>query len=207
MNDISTAEEGGVKKALGYLTTVLIPGETLAAWAVERRLFALLRRRSLIGATSGRFISITRGLFGGFDEHDVRWQDLKEVKLRVGIFGATLTLTVSAAADLASDATGGHLLQFSGLRKEQAQEVYRVCQAQEQAWREKRRVRDLEELRAKSGGIQMMGGMGQAPSVSDAAGASSESVRRLKEARQMLDEKLITDAEYEAIKARVINGA
>jgi hypothetical protein len=34
--------------------------------------------------------------------------------------------------------------------------VYRVRQAQDQAWREKRRVRELEEMRAKSGGIPLM---------------------------------------------------
>ena len=40
-----------------------------------------------------------------------------------------------------------------GLNPEQAQAVYRICQAQDQAWREKRRVREMEELRARSGGV------------------------------------------------------
>jgi hypothetical protein len=30
-------------------------------------------------------------------------------------------------------------------------------------------------------------------------------VRRLKEAKEMLDAKLITDAEYEAIKAKIVS--
>ena len=87
-----------------------------------------------------------------------------------------------------------------GLRKEQAQAVYRICQGQDQAWREKRRVRELEELRARSGGIQVSaGGLGQARR------AEGDSVRRLQEAKQMLDAKLITDAEYEAIKAKIVS--
>jgi len=86
------------------------------------------------------------------------------------------------------------------LQRTQAQAVYRICQSQDQAWREKRRVRELEELRARSGGIQVS----SAPAALGADGAS-DAVRRLQEAKQMLDARLITDAEYEAIKAKIIS--
>jgi hypothetical protein len=91
------------------------------------------------------------------------------------------------------------VITISGLRKDQAQAVYRICQAQDQAWREKRRIRELEELRARSGGVQINPG---AP----AAGLSSDSVHRLQEAKQMLDARLITDSEYESLKARILAG-
>jgi hypothetical protein len=114
-----------------------------------------------VGATSGRLVAVERGLFGGFTTQDVRWQDLDDAQLRVGVFGADLTLTAFASTDLASASPGtARTLVFPGLRKAEAQAVYRACQAQEQAWREKRRVRDLEELRAKSGGIQLGSGLG-----------------------------------------------
>ena len=90
---------------------------------------------------------------------------------------------------------------FVGLLKEQAQAVYRICQAQDQAWREKRRVRELEELRARSGGIQVSSG--PAP-LATGTGGVPDAVRRLQEAKQMLDARLITDAEYEAIKAKIV---
>jgi hypothetical protein len=89
------------------------------------------------------------------------------------------------------------------LRKDQAQAVYRICQAQDQAWREKRRVRELEELRARSGGIQVSSGGGGYPPAGTAG--QSDSVRRLQEAKKMLDDRLITDAEYEAIKAKIVS--
>ncbi|TLZ04766.1 MAG: SPFH domain-containing protein, partial [Gammaproteobacteria bacterium] len=38
-----------------------------------------------------------------------------------------------------------------------------------------------------------------------AAGAEGDAVRRLREAKQLLDAKLITDAEYEAIKAKIVS--
>ena len=193
--------EPGLQRPLEYLRSVLIPSETLEAWAVQHRLFALSHRRMLVAATSGRLILITRHLISGFDVSDIRWQDLEEVTLRVGIFAADLAIRAGKASDLASQGvTGSRRMDFAGLRKDQAQAVYRICQAQDQAWREKRRVRELEELRARSGGIQVSSG--PAP-LSPASG--SDSVRRLQEAKQMLDARLITDAEYEAIKAKIVS--
>ncbi len=195
--------EPGLIKALDQLRSILIPSETLEAWAVQRRIFALTHRRLLLAATSGRLILLTRKLLGGFDVSDIRWQDLEEVTLRVGVFGADLMVRAGRATDFASQGSqGSQRFEFNGLRKEQAQAVYRICQAQDQAWREKRRVRELEELRARAGGIQV----GQAPSGYAPAGAAeSDAVRRLQEAKQMLERKLITDAEYEAIKARIVS--
>lgn len=193
-------DETGLEGPLQHLRSVLIPTETLEAWAVQRRVFALTHRRLLVAATSGRLIVITRHLLGGFDVMDVRWQDLEEVTLRVGVFGAELVIRAGNATDLASQGTTARrTFEFQGLRKEQAQAVYRICQAQDQAWREKRRVRELEELRARSGGFQF------ASAAPSGAGGQSEAVRRLQEAKQMLDARLITDSEYEAIKAKIVS--
>ena len=91
------SEEPRVKEALEYIKSMLIPGETLEAWAIQRRLFALTHRRTLIATTSGRFIGIQRGLFGGFTPVDIRWQDLTDAKLRVGIFGASIFMLTGYA--------------------------------------------------------------------------------------------------------------
>jgi hypothetical protein len=93
---------------------------------------------------------------------------------------------------------------FEGLFKDQAQAMYRICQQHDQVWREKRRVRELEELRAKSGGVQISGA---SPAYSgEAPGAESEPARRLRQAREMLDAKLISDSEFESIKAKIVSG-
>ena len=199
MSDDPVAMDGaGLARPLSELRSVLIAGETLEAWAVQRRLYALTHRRLLVAATSGRLIVLARRLLGGFDVTTIRWQDLEEVTLSVGMLSADLAVRAGRATDLASSgAQGAQRVEFSGLRRSQAQAVYRICQAQDQAWREKRRVRELEELRARSGGIQV--------STAAAAAGESDAVRRLKEAKEMLDAKLITDAEYEAIKARIVS--
>jgi hypothetical protein len=202
MNYTFGGNEPGLEKPLEHLRSILIPNETLEAWAIQRRVFALSHRRLLLAATSGRLILLTRKLLGGFDVSDIRWQDLEEVTLRVGMLGADLVVRAGKATDFASQSgQGAQRVEFQGLRKDQAQAVYRICQAQDQAWREKRRVRELEELRARSGGIQVSGASGYPPGASGQADA----VRRLQEAKQMLDGKLITDAEYEAIKAKIVS--
>jgi len=200
--------EPGLEKALAELHSILIPGESVEAWATQRRIFALSHRRTLIAATSGRLIWLVRQLLGGFDVVNLRWQDLSEVNLKVGVIGADLVIRADQVTDLAIQAQhSARVITINGLRKEQAQAVYRICQAQDQAWREKRRIRELEELRARSGGVQLntAGFAGGAPAAA-AAGGTSDAVRRLQEAKQMLDSRLITDSEYESIKARILAG-
>ncbi len=201
MNETAAMDEAGLERPLAQLRSVLIPGETVDAWAIQMRLYALLHRRLLVAATSGRLIVLTRKLLGGFDVATIRWQDLEEVTLRVGMLSADLSVRAGKATDLASlGAAGSQRVEFTGLRRSQAQAVYRICQSQDQAWREKRRVRELEELRARSGGIQVSSGP-----LAAGGPAESDAVRRLQEAKQLLDAHLITDAEYEAIKAKIIS--
>jgi hypothetical protein len=203
MENPGSSEDLHVIKSLDYLKSVLVSGETLDAWAVQRRLFAFSHRRILIAATSGRFIVIKRGVFGGFDMTDFRWQDLDEIKLKVGIFGADIFLKKFGSSDLAMAKSSVQVLQLTGFRKEQLQAVYRLAQAQDQSWREKRRIRELEELRAKSGGLNMSSNYS---GLSSAANSHDDSLSRLQKAKEMLENKLITDSEYESIKARIISG-
>ncbi|HEY2419667.1 MAG TPA: hypothetical protein VGH84_17255 [Steroidobacteraceae bacterium] len=156
MQDPALDDRGG-HVALQYLNSVLTADEKLEAWAIQRRVFALTHRRVALGATTGRFLAVTRPLLGGFDLTDVRWQDLKELHLRVGVLGAVLTLTAFTAPDLASASGPTRTLMYDGLDKESAQALYRICQAHDQAWREKRRGaiwRNCAPVRAASSSIR-----------------------------------------------------
>ena len=196
------SEDGRLNNALEHLNSVLVTGETLEAWAIQYRLFALIHRRILIAATSGRFIQIKRGLLGGYDMIDFRWQDLGDAKIKVGIFGADIFLKIFGSTDLAISKDADQILTLPGFIKEQAEKIYRFAQAQDQSWREKRRIRELEELRAKSGGVIIGSNTGTQQSGSTSEDAAS----KLEQAKQMLEKKLITDSEYESIKARIISG-
>jgi hypothetical protein len=200
----SSSQEPGLESALATLRGLLTSGETLEAWAVQHRLYALTHRRACVAATSGRFISLNRRLLGGYDSADIRWQDLKETRISAGILAADLTLVAQSSSDLNIGSEVNRVWTFEGLRKDQAQAMYRICQQHDQVWREKRRIRELEELRAKSGGVQI-GGQSAYPGA-DPAGAESEPARRLRQAREMLDAKLISDSEFESIKAKIVSG-
>jgi hypothetical protein len=194
----------GLNAALATLQGLLTAGETLEAWAIQHRLFALTHRRICVAATSGRFISLNRRLFGGYESADIRWQDLRETRISAGILAADLTLVAQSRSDLNIGAEVNRVCSFEGLDKDQAQAMYRICQQHDQVWREKRRVRELEELRAKSGGMQI--GAGQAAyGGAEAAGGESEPTRRLRQAREMLEAKLISDSEFESIKAKIVS--
>lgn len=193
-------DDEGLHTAWKTLQSMLIPGESIQAFAVQRRLFALSHRRVMVAATTGRLLGISRRLIGGFTPIDLRWQDLKSVGIEAGVFGSDLTVAGLRQLDLTS--TNGNrtdlTVTFEGLRKEEAQAVYRVCQSQEQAWREKRRLRELEELRAQSGGFQTtVPNLTNVPDELDPIG-------RLRRAKDMLDQGLISDTEYETVKARIV---
>jgi Short C-terminal domain len=198
----ASADDRGSEAALQILNSVLTADEKLEAWAIQHRIFALKHRRLTLGATSGRFLAIERPLLGGFDLTDMRWQDLKDVHIHVGVIAARLHLIALESPDLASAPEQTRSLIYEGLRKDQAQALYRICQGHHQAWREKRRVRELEELRARSGGFQLAN-----PGAGTAAGTGGEldAVSRLRSAKSMLDSGLISDSEYEALKAKIIN--
>jgi hypothetical protein len=189
---------------LTHVSGLLVPGERIEAWAIQRRFFALTHRRSFVIATTGRLLVFTRGLLAGYDMRDVRWQDMSTTRIKAGIFATHLEVGYLEGTDLSGTTRPTRYLAVIGLRSEQAQEIYRICQSHDQAWREKRRVRDLEEMRARSGGIQIGGGglAGALP----AAGGTDDPTSRLERAKDMLTRGLITDAEYEALKAKIISG-
>lgn len=208
--ETATVSAVGFGRAGEQLQTLLIDGERVRAAALQHRLYALLHRRHLAAATTGRFIFLRRPLLGGYEPVEVRWQDLKDARLTVGMFSATLTLRYDTnLSDTASGEGDLRVLTVSGLEREAAQALYRACQTEEQSWREKRRVRSIEEMRAAAGGIQIATGVypttPQEPALEHRASPVSEDpVQRLGKARKMRDDGLITDSEFEAIKARIV---
>ena len=114
---VTSAEPVAHSPGLDAVQSLLIPGERLEFYAIQHRLFALTHRRLVVGATSGRLIAVQRGFISGFATQDIRWQDLRDAQLQVGIFGATLTVTADPGEDLAGAHGNARVLRFGGLRK------------------------------------------------------------------------------------------
>ena len=126
----AAVEESRVVDFLGRVGEFLVPGERAEAWAVQRRAFALLSRRSIVVATTGRLLIFKRNLITGYRMREVRWQDVASARIRVGIFGADLNVGVLNGAKLATAKRVRGSVLVHGLRKAHAQDVYRLCATQ-----------------------------------------------------------------------------
>ncbi len=188
-----------ITRAVEKLRSVLTSGEVAQDSVFQLRLWALTHRRSLVAPTDRRIIFFWRGLFGGFNMIDFQWQDVKSAHIKEHFFPAYL------GADLVIVSMDGRKVRMPGLDSGKARKIYAFAQAQEQAWREKNRVREIEEMRAKSGGITLNGTGNPVGAPSPALADTGDMTKRLKEAKELLDCGAISDVEFETIKARYLN--
>lgn len=192
-------KSGRIARAIEKLRSVLTTGEVVREGVFQLRLWALTHRRSLVATTNRRIIFFRRGLLGGFDMTDFQWQDVKNAHIKEHFFPAYI------GADLIIDSADGRRMKMAGLNSDKARKIYAFAQEQEQAWREKNRIREIEELRAKSGGITLNGAGGPIAAASAAAAYAEDMSKKLKEAKELLDCGAISDVEFETIKARFLN--
>jgi len=185
----------GADVAEARLKSTLMEGEVVVASGCQMRAAAPFNRRQLVAITNSRLIKISRGLFNNFSMIDYQWKDLKDAQvsdnIMSGVFGSNLKFKVLKGPELV----------ILGIPNATAEAIYRHAQQQEQAWEEKRRVRELEEKRASSGGVvigSMPGAMG------GAASSMGSTLDELEKAKKMLDAGLISDAEFHEIKAKIL---
>ena len=96
--------------------------------------------------------------------------------------------------------SGNDDIEIDGLPSAVASTIYSHAQAQEQEWEEKNRIRDLEEKRAMSGAsVVNVGGKGAPTSDEGDLFAS------LEKAKKLFDTGVISDAEYQELKAKIIS--
>ena len=190
---------GRIARAIDKLRSVLTSGEVAQEGVFQLRLWALTHRRSLVATTDRRIIFFRRGLLGGFDMTDFQWQDVRNAHVKEHFFPAIL------GADLIIVSTEGRRVKMPGLDSDKARKLYAYAQTQEQAWREKNRIREIEELRAKSGGITLNGAGGAVGAPAVAPTGAADMTKKLKEAKELLDLGAISDVEFETIKARLLN--
>ncbi len=76
--------------------------------------------------------------------HDYQWQDVLDVSMKQGMLSTEIVIETAAGKQ-----------EIGAIEKEQARRLYGLAQQLEQEWREKRRVREMEEARAKAGGVYM----------------------------------------------------
>lgn len=174
-------------RVVNDVRTILTPNEQILYIALQNKTALTLKKDSVV-ATNNRIIIYRPSLFGRVQFSDYLWEDVRDVKISEGML----------AADVHLELIDGQRDELGGLDKTQVRRLYAIAQQKEQEWREKRRVRDIEEARARSGGVQL-----GAP-LSPPEQPSEDPVQKLAKAKAMLDQGLITEAEYEGLKAKII---
>jgi signal transduction histidine kinase len=188
------ATEARAEKAQQKLQAALIKTEKIETSALQFRLFALFHRRQLIAVTNSRFILLSRSIFGGFVMRDYQWKDLQDVQLSENVLpdvcGSRLSFVVSRSSPA---------IVVDGISSDVASTIYAQAQAHEQEWEEKRRIRDLEEKRATSGGMILHTGTGAQ------ADAGRSTLDDLERAKKLFDTGTVSDAEYQEIKSKILS--
>ncbi len=189
---IERVDEDQNRRALQRLSaevsTLLTENENIL-YVAYQGITALGQAKDSIVATNNRLIIYRRHWFGRMSFEDFLWEDIKDVTMSEGMVSSSIEC-------LLIDGTRHSIV---GIKKKQARTLYSISQQKEQEWRERRRVRDLEEERARAGGTQIA-----IPTSGVANEVAMDPVSRLKKAKEMFDQELISEAEYETLKANIL---
>jgi hypothetical protein len=182
-------DAAAIQQVAQEIGRILTPNEQILYIALQGMTTLSLKKDSAV-ATTNRLILYRPAMLGRVDFTDYLWEDVDNVTLKDGMLSSELSVESSRKGnDVAT-----------GLDKNQARRLYAVCQQKEQEWREKRRVRQMEEDRARAGGIYMQPSGGTA-----SADPAEDPVAKLGRAKAMLDQGLISEQEYETVKARILS--
>ena len=190
------------RKAMEKLDGTLMKDENIMHKGIDKRPFALFSRRSVFAVTNSRIINLQRGLIGGYTMRDYQWKDLEDAKISENVLpeicGSTLTFTFSQFP---------LIMVYPDLKT--ASDIYKVAQLQEQAWEEKRRIREMEETRAQAGGISIGNTATTSPTGStsnnDKSMSTSDIADELLKIKELLDKGILSDVEFQEMKSKILS--
>lgn len=199
----ASEQTGWVRDIAAAVMQLLTDDEELLYIAVQDQKAPTIKKAGVV-ATTSRLIIYRPKMIGAFAFTDFYWQDVADVHLKQGMMFAAFAVA----------STNGSTEIIDYLTRETSQRLYSIAQQYERDWRERRRIRKMEEDRAKAGGVTVNTATyhpapvpidmyaTQEPAI--AAPVSSDPVARLAKAKALLDQGLIGAEEYEALKARIL---
>ena len=179
-----------LKKALDTSKKILTEGEIHLEAAVQKKPIINYHPHSIV-VTNKRVIKHQPHLFKATFK-DYLWKDLRNVHLIDRFFGSTIVFQFSKG-----------IIVADRLPKEQAKKVYAVAQAKEEEWVEKRRLRTIEEERARSGANHIIIGKDKHHE-SDGDPQTSPIRDKLLELQALLNDGLVTQDEYQIKKMELL---
>lgn len=191
--DDPSLQSADAKDVLGQVARILTAGEQIIGVAIQNKGKAVMApKKGALVATGNRLIYLKPKMLGGADFVDFHWREIAEVHLKQGMI----------AGELIIETLEGKKEEIGNLDKDQASRLYSTCQQMEEEWHEKRRQLELETARAKAGGVYVTSPTGH-PQATPAP-APEDPVVKLGKAKAMLNQGLITQEEYDAVKAKIL---
>lgn len=178
-----------VAKLYEKLQHILTPQEQLNYIAHQKSPHILAP--DCFALTSTRFIRFQGSMLGGFQFVDFLWIYLSNAHYSEGVLYATVTMQVS----------NGQTLELNYVPKQQARAMYQLCQQAELVAFEQRRARWAEDQRILNPQSQHNITVNAGPSDQSSAG---DPVERLGKLKKMLDAGLISQAEFDETKAKIL---
>jgi hypothetical protein len=180
------------------VSKILTNGETIFFTCTQSK--PMLIKPDSVVCTNRRLIIYKPKLLGRFDFFDFLWRDLKDATLKQGIIGSTFM----------AQHISGNVITIEWLPKERAQALYRLAQEREELAIEERRNRQMEETAAGASKINIATNV--APVMNTDTSMANQSPRitadpmeKLKTLKGMLDAGLITEADFEAKKQKLLD--
>ena len=200
----ATQETEQVQTIASEVAPMLMGGEDILYIAVQGATAPTLQalgvgKKQAVVATSQRLLLYQPTLMGTIQFVDVPWLDVKHVHMDQGWLGTGFL----------AETVDGRQLKVPYLEKEQAKRIYSISQQMEASLREQRRQRELEEIRARVGGtsidVSTAAPISPNPAPVSAAPAADDPVAKLSKAKTMLDSGLISQEEYDSLKAKILS--
>jgi len=174
------------------VSQILTKEERIEYIAIQNKPLVNIAPDALV-LTNRRFIVYHLKVLGRVNFEDYIWRELLDVKLSEGILTATVKFVTGR----------GTTVSLDYIPKPQARKLYAYAQEMEERVREERRLREMEEKRAASGGVYIQGG---APGTQASSPQPQEDpVQKLKQLKDMQDAGLITAGEYEAKRQAILS--
>lgn len=181
-------QDGAVlRKMYDQAEKLLTREEKIQYIALQKKLFFNFSPDALV-LTNRRVILLRTGVLGQIDVWDTIWRNILDARIQIGVLRSIITLHTNAGD-----------VVIENLLKTPASRAYAILQEQEERTAEERRQREIEETRAASGGVII----NSPPAVS--SGAQSDCTAALKQLKELLENGLITQGEYEAKRQAILS--
>ena len=197
-----------VEKVLGKLNDMLTSNEELIYMAVQKKP-AVNLLPDCIAVSNKRIFYCEPGNFGiTMNFKDISWKSIKEVSFKEEIFGSKFICVPLHGENIITEY----------IPKVQARKLYQAAYEQLEAFKEQQRQAELEDRRSSTSPVTVNTATAEQPAADETPKAffsqpvaapveepEDETTLKLRKLKSLYDKHLITQEEYEAKKADILD--